>query len=156
MLSPLDKNLNISIAEIEDITALCDLLESLFTLEAEFSPDREKQQHGLLKIIQTPQTGLIIIAKLNDVAIGMVNILFTVSTALGERVALLEDMVIASTYQGKGFGSLLMEHAISEARNQQCKRITLLTDKTNLAAQHFYKQHGFIQSEMLPFRLKLE
>lgn len=148
--------LEITIAQASDIPALCQLLESLFNQEAEFSPNREKQQRGLLKIMDNPELGFILVGKLDSAVIGMVNILFTVSTALGERVALLEDMVIAETYQNRGLGKALIEKAIAEARNQHCKRITLLTDKSNEAAQRFYQQHGFVQSTMMPLRLMLD
>jgi len=85
----------------------------------------------------------------------MVNLLFTISTALGERVALLEDMVIASKLRGAGVGSQLLEQAISVARAEGCKRITLLTDKTNESAQRFYAKQGFELSSMVPMRLSL-
>ena len=152
----MNNKLNISIAGPEDIPALYILMEALFTQEIEFKPSLEKQQRGLLMIIENPQIGFILIAKLNDVAVGMVNILFTVSTALGERVALLEDMVVAESYRNMGYGNAIIEYAIAEARRQQCKRITLLTDSTNESAQRFYERYGFMRSGMLPFRLRLD
>ena len=135
----MNDKLNISIARREDIPELCILLDALFTQEAEFKPNLENQQRGLLKIIENPQLGFILIAKLDDIAVGMINILFTVSTALGERVALLEDMVVAEAYRNGGYGNAIIEYAIAEARRQQCKRITLLTDNTNESAQRFYE-----------------
>ena len=131
------------------------MLAQLFSQELEFTPNIEAQHRGLLSIIQNPSIGFILIGKLDGIAVGMVNILFTVSTALGARVAILEDMVVSDAYQGLGTGSKLLQHAVKEAKNQQCKRITLLTDTSNDAAQKFYQKHGFTQSSMLPFRLVL-
>ena len=54
--------------------------------------------------------------------IGMVNLLFTVSTALGERVAMLEDMVVAPAARGTGVGSALLQHAIAFAQQQGARR----------------------------------
>jgi GNAT superfamily N-acetyltransferase len=85
----------------------------------------------------------------------MVNLLYTVSTALGERVALLEDMVVAPAARGVGVGARILEHAIQAARSSGCKRITLLTDGANESAQRFYQNHGFSISSMLPLRLSL-
>ena len=82
----------------------------------------------------------------------MVNLLFTVSTALGERVVLLEDMVVAPSVRGAGVGSALLTAAIDFARAQRCPRITLLTDRVNADAQRFYARHGFTASDMLPMR----
>ena len=47
------------------------------------------------------------------------------------------------------------DNAISVARAKGCKRITLLTDKTNESAQRFYKRQGFELSSMVPMRLSL-
>ena len=151
----MNQSVDILIANESDIPALCVLLVQLFSQELEFMPNIEVQQRGLLRIMQNPNVGFILIAKVDGIAKGMVNILFTISTALGERVAILEDMVISDSHQGLGIGSKLLQQAIKEANNQQCKRITLLTDASNIAAQKFYQKHGFTQSSMLPFRLAL-
>jgi GNAT superfamily N-acetyltransferase len=83
----------------------------------------------------------------------MVNLLFTESTALGSRVAILEDMIVAAASRGKGIGSLLIDYAIQEATHLGCKRITLLTDSENIQAHDFYQKKGFTKSTMTPFRL---
>ncbi|MGH8602944.1 MAG: GNAT family N-acetyltransferase, partial [Gammaproteobacteria bacterium] len=85
-----------------------------------------------------------------------VNVLFTVSTALGGPVALLEDMVVHPEYRGGGAGSRLLQAAINLAESSGCYRITLLTDRTNESAQRFYKRHGFTLSDMVPMRLSFE
>jgi GNAT superfamily N-acetyltransferase len=147
--------MQISKATTEDIPALSALLSLLFSQEAEFAPDSVAQARGLARIIDNPDTGIVLVATSGGVAAGMVNLLFTVSTALGERVALLEDMVVSSKVRGAGLGTHLLEHAISVARAEGCKRITLLTDKTNESAQRFYKRQGFELSSMVPMRLSL-
>ena len=80
-------------------------------------------------------------------------LLYTVSTALGERVALLEDMVVSPDERETGIGSMLLDHTVKYATEKGCKRITLLTDKMNIRAQKFYKQHKFNRSSMIPFRM---
>lgn len=85
--------------------------------------------------------------------IGMVNILYTVSTACGGRVAIVEDMILRAEKRNNGFGTLLLSAAIELARGEGCLRITLLTDRTNDSAIRFYQRHGFVLSEMVPMRL---
>ena len=85
----------------------------------------------------------------------MVNLLFTVSTAIGERVAILEDMIVSPVARGSGIGSGLLTYAISFARLSGVKRITLLTDSENTSAQRFYGKHGFSKSSMIPLRLTI-
>ena len=91
----------------------------------------------------------------NHSVVGMVSLLFTESTALGAKVALLEDMIVLPEYRACKVGSKLLSAAISCALESGCKRITLLTDQANTQAQHFYKMHGFEQSSMSAFRLLL-
>ena len=148
-------NLCIEKATQSDIPALCELLSVLFSQEAEFHPDPAAERRGLAAILGDPGIGLILVARQGGAIAGMVNLLFTVSTALGERVALLEDMVVAPAYRGSGVGGRLLEAAIEQARRQGCRRITLLTDRVNEAAQRFYARQGFTASPMLPMRLPL-
>jgi GNAT superfamily N-acetyltransferase len=139
-----------------DISELVELLSSLFEQEAEFEPNSEIQSKALSKIILDPKIGIILIAKDDDKILGMVNLLFTESTALGSKVALLEDMVVLSSSRGRGIGSQLIDYAISEAKKVGCKRITLLTDIENTKAQSFYQKKGFVKSKMTPYRLLLD
>ncbi|NNC68533.1 MAG: GNAT family N-acetyltransferase [Gammaproteobacteria bacterium] len=139
-------------ATIDDIPELCGLLNYLFEQEEEFKPNTEIQSEGLRKIISNSDVGVIIIAIDSNKVIGMVNILYTVSTALGSRVAILEDMVVSPKARGKGMGSMLMKYSLDVAKQNGCKRITLLTDFDNDGAHRFYQQHGFICSSMVAFR----
>ena len=141
--------------QVADITELCGLLGVLFSQEIEFKTDSNAQKRGLRAIITNPEVGIILVARHNDEVIGMVNILFTVSTALGGRVAILEDMVVLLSKRGSGIGSQLLTAAIATARENNCQRLTLLTDSNNKIAHGFYEKHGFTRSPMLPFRLML-
>lgn len=148
--------MHVSAATDTEIPILCDLLRTLFTQDSEFTPDMEKQRRGLARIIANPETGTILVAREQDVIVGMVNLLFTESTALGARVALLEDMVVQPASRGRGIGTMLLQAAFQAARAQGCRRITLLTDADNAAARRFYARHGFGASAMVPLRLYLD
>jgi GNAT superfamily N-acetyltransferase len=148
--------LRITVAERDDIPALCELLNILFSQEAEFTPDAEAQRRGLARIIANPEIGTILIACDDRRIVGMVNLLYTVSTALGASVALLEDMVVLPDARGGGIGTRLLQEAIALARTRNCKRITLLTDQDNELAQGFYQGHGFTSSTMIPLRFLLD
>tara|TARA_R110002167_G_scaffold9121_10_gene41587 strand:- start:1349 stop:1831 length:483 start_codon:yes stop_codon:yes gene_type:complete len=148
--------LQITPASITDIPELCSLLTYLFTQEQEFTSDTKAQERGLRSVITNPQIGHILVARQGGDIIAMVNLLYTISTALGERVALLEDMVVLATARGKGVGSALLGHALEFAKQQHCKRITLLTDPDNQEAHRFYQKNGFSQSQMVVFRLSID
>jgi len=147
--------MDVTRANTEDIPQLCELLDLLFTQEVEFRPDPALQVAGLQQIIDFPERGKILVLREGIAVLGMVNLLFTVSTALGGRVAILEDMVIRPMHRGNGAGSMLLQAAVSFARSAGCRRITLLTDGTNESAKRFYQRHGFHLSEMVPMRLIL-
>jgi GNAT superfamily N-acetyltransferase len=143
-------------ATLDDIPALCELLTRLFTQEADFVPDVQKQAQGLRLIISEPARGQLFALRVRGKVVGMVSLLRTVSTAEGSEVFWLEDMIVADEFCGKGFGTELLRHAIEYARRQRIPRITLLTDLGNKSAQGFYQRHGFKASAMTPMRLLLE
>lgn len=140
------------IATIKDIPTLCKLLETLFSQEVEFQVDQNKQSSALEKIIQDDTLGDIFICTKDDVVIAMVNILYTISTALGTKVAILEDMIVDKNYRGKNIGTELINYALQNIKLKGCTRVTLLSDNDNIKAHNFYKKQGFSPSFMLPFR----
>lgn len=148
--------MEITPATADDIPALCSLLDALFAQEVEFAPDSAAQVRGLSAIVDEPAIGVILVAREGGALLGMVNLLWTVSTALGARVALLEDMVVSATARGHGVGGALLQAAIDYARSLGARRITLLTDAGNHRAQAFYRRHGFTASTMQPYRLALD
>ena len=146
----------ITLALPDDIPQLCTLLEILFAQEADFQPDAKKQSAALREIIEHPETGCILVLREGNNILGMVNLLYTVSTACGGKVAILEDMIVHPSRRGNGRGSTLLQAAIAHAQNESCMRITLLTDRANDSAIRFYQRHGFGLSAMMPLRLGLE
>jgi len=138
-----------------DVPQLAELLAVLFEQEADFSPDRPKQERGLGLLIDSPQLGVIFVAREAEEIIGMVSLLFTISTAEGAPACWLEDMVVRPDRRGDGIGSRLLGHAIDHARALGYARITLLTDKLNAGAIGFYRRHGFAESPMMALRLAL-
>jgi ribosomal protein S18 acetylase RimI-like enzyme len=154
MQHPIDK-VRIRQATAADAAQLCKLLSLLFAQEADFKPGARRQSRGLRLILDQPEVGLIYCATKGKSVIGMVSILFTVSTAEGGSAAWLEDMVVHPDWRGKSIGGQLLHEAINRARATGCARITLLTDSTNISAIHFYEKAGFIRSGMIPLRLHL-
>jgi GNAT superfamily N-acetyltransferase len=139
----------------EDLDELSSLLGELFSEESDFRPDKEKQLRGLRLIFEQPNRGRVFVLRRDRSIIGMMNLLFTISTAEGGFVVLLEDLVVHKEYRGHGYGSMLLDYAIEFARQKNFRRITLLTDRPELRSQSFFRKHGFYESPMLPMRLLL-
>lgn len=149
------ENISFRKAEIEDIAVLCELLWELFSQEVEFTPNKEIQEKALKKIIEDENIGDIFVAVKENKVIAMVNVLYTISTALGEKVAILEDMVVSQNYKNQKIGSSLIEFTLDYLKKNSFKRVTLLTDSDNFNAHNFYKKHEFTKSSMIVFRKSL-
>jgi N-acetylglutamate synthase-like GNAT family acetyltransferase len=139
-------------ATIEDLPALTELVMNLFALSGDFSPDRAVQERGLQLILEQPNRGRIFVVRNHDQIFGMVNLLFTISTACGGFVILMEDVVIHPDHRGQGYGTMLVDHVAEFAKKKQFKRITLLTDRISAESQEFFKKQGFEYSSMIPMR----
>jgi ribosomal protein S18 acetylase RimI-like enzyme len=151
----MDDEPHIEQATLEDLPQLTDLLFDLFTQEADFVPNRAKQMRGLRLLLEQPNRGRIFVLRQNGTILGMINLLFTISTAEGGFVILLEDLVVHRDHRGQRFGDKLLQHGIEYAKKKDFLRITLLTDRLNEHGQRFFKAHGFIDSKMIPMRLYL-
>jgi GNAT superfamily N-acetyltransferase len=139
-------------ADEQQIEQILPLLAILFNQEAEFDFDAALSRQALLEIMANEDVGAILVAELDGKLVGMLTLLYTVSTALGGRVAILEDMVVAEQVRDKGVGQKLIAFAKQVALEKQCKRISLLTDADNTAAQRFYLRNGFFSSGMRVYR----
>ena len=136
-----------------DLDELSEMLGGLFAQEGDFRPDKEKQLRGLRLIFEQPSRGRVFVLRQSGAIVGMINLLFTISTAEGGFVIVLEDLVVHKKYQGKGYGRRLLEHAIDFAKQKNFLRVTLLTDRPENVAQEFFRHHGFVESSMIPMRL---
>ena len=136
----------------DDLKEIVKLLAYLFTQEVEFSFNKKIQKKALRKIINDKTIGEIFIIVKKGKIVGCVNILYSISTALGGKVALLEDMIITPKYRRKHLGTKLLKFTINYLVKKHIKRITLLTDKDNYKAYKFYENLNFEFSNMIVYR----
>lgn len=145
-------NLRVEPASIEDLPELVNLTMDLFAHSGDLRADSQVQEHGLRLILEQPARGRIFVLRSDDAIYGMVNLLFTISTAMGGFVILMEDVIVHPIHRGHGYGTMLLEHVLDFAKKKDFKRITLLTDKISADSQHFFKKMGFEYSSMIPMR----
>jgi GNAT superfamily N-acetyltransferase len=138
-----------------DVAAMVELLGYLFKQERDFSPAAAKQRRALEILLAQPAMGRLFVLTRGSKILGMVSLLFTISTAEGGKAAWLEDLVVRPEHRGKGLGTRLLRAAIDWARREGLTRITLLTDTDNANARQLYARHGFTASAMQPLRLHL-
>ena len=145
-------NATIDFATADDLESMADLLAELFTLESDFKPERGKQIAGLRLILDNPAIGQLFVVRIDGRVAGMANALFTISTAEGCRVVLLEDVIVKAPHRGTGLGRKLVEHILAWAAANGLPRVTLLADKDNAPALAFYERMGFEYSAMRVLR----
>jgi GNAT superfamily N-acetyltransferase len=134
------------LATRSDIPRLVELLGELFSQEREFAP---------ALLFDRGDSARIVVAEVSGDVVGMGVLHYSVSTYLGAKVAILEDVIVAGSQRGNGTGKRLMAAIIAQARSDGAQRLTLLTDNDNLPARRFYENFGFARSTMLPYRLML-
>ena len=75
--------------------------------------------------------------------------------APGTPYAIIENVVVDAKVRSKGYGELLMRHAIEEARRAGCYKVALTSNKRRADAHRFYERLGFERTHEA-FRLDLE
>jgi len=90
-----------------------------------------------------------LVAAREETPVGFIN--FTVRQTILHRSpsALIDELVVAEGYRGKGAGKQLVQAAIEKCRQLGCCEVEVSTEKTNLKASKFYMKCGFEERGML-------
>ena len=91
----------------------------------------------------------ILVAEIGGVVVGFVN--FTTRKTILHRglSGLIDEIIIAKSYRGKGLGKQLLSSAIEKSRQLGCCEVEVSTEKTNTKAREFYRQCGFTERGVL-------
>ncbi len=136
-----------------DIPRMAELLGDLFTLEADFKPDVEKQILGLISLVAGPsERCCVLVAEHSNVVIGMATVQTLVSTAEGGRVGLVEDVIVDREHRGKGVGTRLLDAVVAWSRRRGLKRLQLLADRENSSARDFYNRRRWDGTRLVCLR----
>ena len=145
--------ITIRTAKPSDIPQLVELLKALFTIEADFDFDQEKQECGLNLLLTSHKDSILVAELLSDnKVLGMCTVQTLISTAEGGPVGLLEDLIVAADFRNQGIASKLVAEAVNWANCQGLKRLQLLADKNNQAALRFYEKQGWESTQLVCLR----
>jgi len=91
----------------------------------------------------------ILVAEIEGVVAGFVN--FTTRKTILHRglSGLIDELIVAKSYRGKGIGKQLLSSAIEKSRQLGCCEVEVSTEKTNIKAREFYRQCGFTERGVL-------
>ncbi len=134
-----------------DLDALISLLERLFSIEQDFSPDPERQRRGLELLLQST-SAYVAVAEVAGEVIGMATLQIVISTAEGGAVGWVEDVVVKESQRGRGFGRALLEHLIDWSKCRGLSRLQLLADRENQPARDFYRKEGWATTSLIALR----
>jgi GNAT superfamily N-acetyltransferase len=84
----------------------------------------------------------------------MASIQTLISTAEGGPVGLVEDVVVAKSWRGRGIGQNLLEALGDWARQHGLTRLQLLADRHNRNALDFYAKDGWQPTALICLRKK--
>lgn len=138
-------------ARAADLNALVDLLRVLFTIEADFVVDEEKQSRGLHLLLDNDRACLLV-AEAESVVIGMCSGQLVISTVEGGPSLLVEDVVVHQSVRGRGVGRQLMAELARWARARNALRLQLLADRHNSRALDFYRRLDWQQTDLFCLR----
>lgn len=140
-------------ARADDIPGMCGLLAELFSIESDFSPDRQKQARGLdLLLNDSSGLSIVFVAEEDGEIVGMCSVQTLVSTAEGGPVGLLEDVIVRKQYRGKGVGKMLLSKVAGWCAGKNISRLQLLRDADNVDALKFYGANGWSETSLLCMR----
>lgn len=134
-----------------DIESLLPLLESLFTLEQDFSPDREKQRRGLEMLLGRSDAH-VVVGEVNGEVVAMATLQLVISTAEGGPAGVIEDVVVRESHRRRGIGQAILDHLVALADERGLARLQLLADQDNQAALAFYEQQGWSTTRLVVLR----
>ena len=66
----------------------------------------------------------------------------------------VESVPVLSTQRGKGYGRMLMEHLIAEARRLRVDRLHLTSNPKRVAANVLYQKLGFMRYDTNCYQLE--
>lgn len=141
------RGITIEQASEEDLTSMAELLSILFAVEQDFTIDYEKQLAGITKLYHSAGKELLV-AKHEGEVVGMITMQRLISSAEGDYIGQVEDLVVKEAYRKMGVGSRLLNKIRVIAQGNGYKRIQLAADVDNANALHFYTRRGFHQTHL--------
>jgi GNAT superfamily N-acetyltransferase len=141
-------------------------LPQLVALLAQLAPDDPQREDlssplpygyhmAMRRILETPgQHVFVLVERGKIVGTAALAVLPNVSHR-GTPYAIIENVVVDAKVRSKGYGELLMRHAIEEARRAGCYKVALTSNKRRADAHRFYERLGF-QRTHEAFRLDLD
>ncbi|TVR33373.1 MAG: GNAT family N-acetyltransferase [Balneolaceae bacterium] len=144
------KNLDIVIADLSNpdhANAVVDLTDHYARDEMGLNrPLRDAVMEKLISELKTFSGYIGFIAFAGGEPAGVANCVYSFSTFYAAKVINIQDLAVKPTFRGKGIGEALMNAVEEQAKEENCKKITLEVREDN-RARSLYERFGFEYGE---------
>ncbi|HUY07688.1 MAG TPA: GNAT family N-acetyltransferase [Acidimicrobiales bacterium] len=106
-----------------------------------------------LKLVTSNPATYLFFARHSDLLVASLS-LITFATPTGVR-AWIEDVVVDSPFRAKGVASMLVTHAVSQAKLLGAVHVDLTSRQERVEANRLYRRLGFLARETNVYRLNL-
>jgi ribosomal protein S18 acetylase RimI-like enzyme len=103
------------------------------------SPLEGDKAKKLVEGLEKHPSKLVLLAREGNHYVGLTNCFINFGTFAVKPFINIHDIVVLSSYRGKGIGRLLMQQIEQQARHLDCAKITLEVREDNHTAQHLYQ-----------------
>lgn len=132
-------------ATAQDLNHIIDLLQNdaLGAKRERIDQQNHRYQEAMQQILESKNNDIWLLCLGNEI-IGCAQLTFIPNlTYTGGLRAQIEGVRISQEQRGKGFGKILIEHLIEQARLRNAVLVQLTTDKQRPESIDFYKKLGF-------------
>jgi ribosomal protein S18 acetylase RimI-like enzyme len=137
-------------ATVEDSAVIAQLMAQLIEASGyegwQVSPEQVEES---LRKMANSDAYQVLLAEDGGQVVGLLSLSFRHTLFHSAPSALIDELVVERAHRRRGVGRQLMAEAIERCRAAGCCEIEVSTERSNEAAQEFYRQHGFSHEAVL-------
>jgi len=137
-------------ATVEDSGVIAQLMTQLIEASGyegwQVSPEQIEES---LRKMADSDAYQVLLAEDEGQVVGLLSLSFRQTLFHAAPSALIDELVVERGHRGRGVGRQLIAEAIERCRAAGCCEVEVSTERSNEAAQGFYRQHGFSHEAVL-------
>ncbi len=137
-------------ATIEDSAVIAQLMAQLIEAsgyeDLQVSPGQIEES---LRKMADSHAYQVLLAEEKGQVVGLLSLSFRHTLFHPALSAFIDELVVEQSHRRRGVGRQLVAEAIERCRAAGCCEIEVSTERSNEAAQKFYRQHGFSHEAVL-------
>lgn len=138
-----------------DLPAIVKLLKELIeVIDNTENVDLQKVSKSCHELLVN-RNSYFLVAEIGDKVVGFTNFIARKTILHSGLSGLIDELVVAKNYRGKGIGNKLLSSAVEKCRKLGCCEVEVSTEKRNTKARKFYKGCGFKEHILFEMDLKV-